>query len=145
MATKSKVPVVGVLLIGLAIWGYSQYAKLRDSLNVQFKDVGFNGSAIAVTLTVINPSDLGGTINGIVGELHYQNNLIANVNTYQVINVPAGNIPFDVTLQLTPVYGNLINAIAQIFSTNYNPNDFRFIGKVNFGGLDIPINTTIAA
>jgi hypothetical protein len=138
LATKSN-RGLWVILGMVAVWGVSQYMKIRDQLNIEFKDVGFNGQYIATKFLVTNPSDIGGTINNISGQLSFKGSPIANVSTSQQYFVPA-HLPFEISLLLDPIGGNIFQSFLLALK-GFNPSDLRFDGYVNFNGLNIPVKT----
>lgn len=136
-----------ILALGAAALSYVVLQGLRfsKSVTIQFSKIRIKGSIfqpeIYCTVSIINPTSFTVTIDGIKGDIFYQQQYIANVESLQAIPITA-NQTVSTEIKILPTISGALNIIKQFVGKSI-ANDFFFIGHVWVTGIPISINQKI--
>lgn len=121
--------------------------RFAKTVSIQFSNIKIKGSffqpEIFCTVSIINPSSFTVTIDGIKGDIFYQQQYIANVESLQAIPITA-NGTVTTEIKIIPTVSGTLNIIQQFISRSI-ANEFFFVGHVWVTGIPISINQKISS
>ena len=137
--------ILGIAAIaGLAYWAFSR-KKLKESALFSFEGVRIAGNQLQIKLGLLNPTNATITINSIVGVLNSKGNDIANVSSFEKVQVLPNNKTF-INLTVQPSLIGLFTTVKQIVKRGGLKNlNLKFKGTANVNGLPLPIDITYNA
>lgn len=131
-------------LLGVGYWLYTR-KELKDSAQFSFEGVRIAGNQLQIKLGLLNPTNAAITINSIVGVLNSKGNDIANVSSFEKVQVQPNNKTF-INLTVQPSLIGLFTTVKQIVKNGGLKNlSLKFKGTANVNGLTLPIDITYKA
>lgn len=117
------------------------------SIDIQFSKIKIKGSffnpELFCTVSITNPTSFTVTIDAIKGNVFYQKNNIAYVESLQAIPITA-NQAIQTEIKIIPTVSSAINLIGQFLSGSI-ANEFYFVGHAYVTGIPISINQKIGS
>ena len=140
--TKKTVLALGAVALTYIVLQGMRFAK---NVSVKFSNIRIKGSffqpEIFCTATVINPTGFTVTIDAIKGQIFYQQQYIANIESVDKISIVA-NQTVSTDLKILPTISGTLNIIQQFIGRSI-ANEFYFIGHLYISGIPISVNQKI--
>lgn len=120
---------------------------LAKNFNVDLKDVTAGGGLLKpyfiLKFSVFNPTNQMATIKSIVGTLDFNNEALANVNSFatQVIGPTSESI---ISVKVTPSLLSSISQIYKLITSKTKTAELKFVGTFNIDNVLIPVEQTLS-
>lgn len=138
---------IGIILLIGAV-GYYFYRKVGASKNIKaiLRGVKFGGNFLSpkiyVQLGIQNPTSVTVKINSFVGKLTSNNKTIADISSFQKLDIP-GNSESLLNIQLEPFAIGIFSEIKRLIKTGVTLPKFTLEGSLNVDNTTYPVFSSL--
>lgn len=132
---------------GIAIIYLLGRRALSKNYRIDINDVSAGGGLlkpyIILKFSVFNPTNQKATIRSIVGELDFNNEALANVNSF-IIQTIEPNSESIVQVKVTPSVISSITQVYKLITQKTKKANLKFVGTFNIDNVLIPVENNIS-
>lgn len=120
---------------------------LAKKFSVDLKDITAGGGLLKpyfiIKFSVFNPTNQSATIKSIVGTLDFNNEALANVNSFanQVIAPTSESV---IAVKVTPSLLSSISQIYKLITTKTKTAELKFVGTFNIDNILLPVEQILS-
>jgi LEA14-like dessication related protein len=120
---------------------------LAKNFRVDLNDVSAGGGLLRpyfiLKFSVFNPTNQKAVIRSIVGEVDFNNEALANVNSFQA-QIIEPNAESIVMVKVTPSILSSISQIYKLITTKTKTANLKFVGTFNIDNVLIPVENNLS-
>jgi hypothetical protein len=120
---------------------------LAKNFRVDLNDVSAGGGLLRpyfiLKFSVFNPTNQKAVIRSIVGEVDFNNEALANVNSFQAQTIEP-NAESIVIVKVTPSILSSISQIYKLITTKTKTANLKFVGTFNIDNVLIPVENNLS-
>ena len=120
---------------------------LAKNFRVDLNDVSAGGGLLRpyfiLKFSVFNPTNQKAVIRSIVGEVDFNNEALANVNSFQAQTIEP-NAESIVMVKVTPSILSSISQIYKLITTKTKTSNLKFVGTFNIDNVLIPVENNLS-
>lgn len=154
---NSKILIItGILgVAGLGIWFASRAKRLSslivdiDVASIDKSQTNLKQTSLKLAVNIYNPNEIGIPFKKFIGNLYYNNKLIANIDPYTNSSIMIKGrqntiIPLRVNIPNANLGISLLNTVLDLLGKTIETIPMKLVGYLEAGELSVPVNKDLS-